>query len=136
MKLYPHEIKTLIELCEERISANIQEQQKAASAGKWETAQDWQERSAYIDSIREALQTEFTRQLNTIGGGEEGRRERSLAEWIEHRREAISRERRRGSTYGDTDHDQEAVHYGQLEILSELEDFSSEFSTKKISPGT
>jgi len=66
MKLYAPEIKTLIELCKDRIAANTQEQRKAAEAGRWEEAKDLQLRSEYIDSIRETLQTELTKQLNSI----------------------------------------------------------------------
>lgn len=44
-----------------------------------------------------------------------------LSNWIENQRAEIERESRPGTTYGDTDHDQAAVHYGQLEILNDLE---------------
>lgn len=44
-----------------------------------------------------------------------------LNEWIRTRRAEIERERAPGTTYGDTGHDQTAVHFGQLELLDDLQ---------------
>ena len=44
-----------------------------------------------------------------------------LNEWIRTRRQYIESERAPGTTYGDTDHDQTAVHFGQLELLDDLQ---------------
>jgi hypothetical protein len=54
-----------------------------------------------------------------------GREISALDHWIDQQRAEIDRESRPGATYGDTDHDQAAVHYGQLEILSDLERYLS-----------
>lgn len=66
MKLYAPEIKTLIELCRAEIGAATRNQQHAAEAGQWEEAKAAQARAEYIDSIRETLQSELTKQLNAI----------------------------------------------------------------------
>ena len=54
-----------------------------------------------------------------------GRELSALDNWIESQRSEIERERRSGTTYGDTDHPQSAVFYGQSEILNDLEQYLS-----------
>lgn len=46
-----------------------------------------------------------------------------LTRWINARRALVESESLPGTTYGDTEHDQTAVHYGQLEILDDIKTF-------------